>query len=241
MRQILDCFNLENEHISSDKKDLKSNDVLAVLRPHLEQLDFIVETGKSKEKKIDVPVLFGVNNKIDKSFYADALSKNGKIVIEVEAGQATENHRFLKDIFEASMMFDVEYLVLAVRNKYRTHKDFEIVFNFLETLYISNRINLPLKGILLIGYWNMKMDLLHIEYNGKTYPVAEIPDVFTHEKGRYLLIGSHSLNLALYNDEYGYPDETARVIDEKIYSFIDDEYFDLSEEEFIAKAKERLD
>ena len=123
-----------------------------MLRPHLEQLGFVVEAGKTKEQKIDVPVLFGINNRIDKSFYADALSKDGKIVMEVEAGQATENHRFLKDIFEASMMFDVEYLVLAVRNRYRTHNDFDRVFNFLETLYISNRIILPLKGILLIGY-----------------------------------------------------------------------------------------
>ena len=70
----------------------------------------------------------------------------------MEAGQATENHRFLKDIFEASMMFDVEYLVLAVRNTYRNHKDFERIYTFLETLYISNRLRLPLKGVLLIGY-----------------------------------------------------------------------------------------
>jgi intein/homing endonuclease len=129
-----------------------SNDVLALLRPYFEEIGFDVETGKSKDEKIDVPVLFGVDNRIDKSFYADALSQDGRIVIEVEAGQATENHRFLKDIFEASMMFDVEYLVLAVRNKYRTHNDFERVFTFLETLYISNRLHLPLKGILLIGY-----------------------------------------------------------------------------------------
>ena len=69
-----------------------------------------------------------------------------------EAGQATENHRFLKDIFEACMMFDVEYLVLAVRNKYRSHYDFDRVYTFLETLYVSNRLHLPLTGILLIGY-----------------------------------------------------------------------------------------
>ncbi|MDY5123375.1 MAG: hypothetical protein SPE59_06210 [Treponema sp.] len=50
------------------------------------------------------------------------------------------------------MMFDVEYLVLAVRNIYRTHADFNIIHTFLETMYISNRIKLPLKGILLIGY-----------------------------------------------------------------------------------------
>ena len=152
MRQIVDCFNVVNDRISSETNDLVSNDVLAVLRAYFEKIGFVVETGKSKEEKIDVPVLFGVDNKVDKSFYADALSQDGRIVIEVEAGQATENHRFLKDIFEASMMFDVEYLVLAVRNKYRSHNDFDRVFTFLETLYISNRLHLPLKGILLIGY-----------------------------------------------------------------------------------------
>lgn len=152
MKQIIDRFVSVNEAISSENNDLVSNDVLALLRPHLEEICFTVERGKAKDTKIDVPVLFGVDNRIDKSFYADALSADGRIVIEVEAGQATENHRFLKDIFEACMMFDVEYLVLAVRNRYRTHNDFERVYNFLETLYISNRIQLPLKGILLIGY-----------------------------------------------------------------------------------------
>ena len=152
MKQIINCFVSVNEEISSDNNDLVSNAVLALLRPHLENISFVVEKGKSKESKIDVPVLFGVDNRIDKSFYADALSNDGRIVIEVEAGQATENHRFLKDIFEACMMFEVEYLVLAVRNWYRTHDDFQRVYNFLETLYISNRIHLPLKGILLIGY-----------------------------------------------------------------------------------------
>lgn len=128
------------------------DEVLAKVRPFLEKLGYKVEIGKSANEKIDVPVLFGNDNVIDKSFYADAISKDGRIVIEVEAGQATENHRFLKDIFEACMMFDVEYLVLAVRNIYRTHDDFARIYTFLETLYISNRLQLPLKGILLVGY-----------------------------------------------------------------------------------------
>ena len=152
MDSIVNCFNVVKDKISSDNHGLVSNSVLAILRPHLEKIGFIVEKGKSKDFKIDVPVLFGLDNKIDKSFYADAISKDGRIVIEIEAGQATENHRFLKDIFEACMMFDVEYLVIAVRNKYRNHNDFERIYTFLETLYISNRLHLPLKGILLIGY-----------------------------------------------------------------------------------------
>lgn len=79
----------------------------------------------------------------------DAISADKKIVIEVEAGRATENHQFLKDIFEASMMFGVEYLVIAMRKIYRNHNDSERIYPFLETMYITNRIKLPLKGILL--------------------------------------------------------------------------------------------
>ena len=78
--------------------------------------------------------------KIDKSFNADALSGNKKIVIEVEAGRAVDNNQFLKDIFQACMMFEVEYLVIAVRNNYRGADDFSKIFTFLETLYISNRL-----------------------------------------------------------------------------------------------------
>lgn len=152
IQKVINCFKTVENEIDSDTHNLVSNDVLAVVRPYLENEGYKVEVGKSNSDKIDVPVLFGYDNKIDKSFYADALSEDGKIVIEVEAGQATENHRFLKDIFEASMMFDVEYLVLAVRNTYRNHKDFQRVYTFLETLYISNRLRLPLKGVLLIGY-----------------------------------------------------------------------------------------
>ena len=63
---------------------------------------------------------------------------------------------FLKDIFQACMMFDIEYLVIAVLNEYTgggaTTRDYHDVKTFLETLYVSNRLMLPLKGILLIGY-----------------------------------------------------------------------------------------
>ena len=62
-----------------------------------------------------MPVLFGLNNTVDQSFNADGVSNDGKIVIEVEAGRATANYAFLKDIFQASMMHGVEFLILAVR------------------------------------------------------------------------------------------------------------------------------
>lgn len=159
MRQIIECFRTVDVQKSKNAR-LKSNDMLELLRPHLESLKFKVEAGKKKEEKIDVPVLFGENGEIDKSFYADALSADGRIVIEVEAGRAVRNNQFLKDVFQACMMFDVEYLVIAVLNEYCFYSkgkemvshDYAEVRTFLETLYVSNRIRLPLKGILVVGY-----------------------------------------------------------------------------------------
>ena len=132
IQDVINSFKAVETEIESETKELKSNEVLHGVKPYLEELGYIVETGKSTAEKIDVPVLFGQDNKIDKSFYADALSADGRIVIEVEAGRATENNQFLKDLFEACMMFDVEYLVWAVRNVYRTHYDFDRVYGFLE-------------------------------------------------------------------------------------------------------------
>ena len=152
IQKVIDCFKAVDKKIDSSCHKLQSDSVLAKVRLLLEKEGYCVEKSKREKEKINVPVLFGNDNKVDKFFNADALSNDGRIVIEVEAGRATENNQFLKDIFEACMMFDVEYLVLAVRNEYRTHKDFDKIYQFLETLYISNRLHLPLKGVLLIGY-----------------------------------------------------------------------------------------
>lgn len=160
IKAIIDCFKMIEPQLEEEDVRRTSNDVLALVRPYLESIGFAVETGKGKEEKIDVPVLFGENNEVDKSFFADALSADGKIVIEVEAGRAVKNNQFLKDIFQACMMFEVEYLVIAVLNEYKYNsggkqtigRDYQEIKTFLETLYVSNRLHLPLKGILLIGY-----------------------------------------------------------------------------------------
>ena len=159
MEKIVDCFKAVDA-AKSVGSQLQSNDMLMCVRPYLEKNGFKVESGKAKDEKVDVPVLFGENNSIDKSFFADALSADGRIVIEVEAGRAVFNNQFLKDIFQACMMFDVEYLVVAVLNEYmfkikgkqHVSHDYQTVRTFLETMYVSNRLRLPLKGILLIGY-----------------------------------------------------------------------------------------
>jgi hypothetical protein len=141
--ETIDSASLRKQH---------SDEVMARLRPGLESLGFRVETGKSSERKIVVPVLFGRKGKILKCFNADAHASKAGWVLEVEAGRAVDNNQFLKDIFQACMMHDVLHLAIAVRNTYRGSDDFAKVENFLETLFVSGRLQLPLKGILLIGY-----------------------------------------------------------------------------------------
>jgi len=137
---------------SSVMADQPSNTVMARLRPSLEKLGFRVEKGKSSDDKIVVPVLFGRKGKVLKCFNADAHAASSGWVLEVEAGRAVDNNQFLKDIFQACMMHDVLHLAIAVRNTYRKSDDFAKVESYLETLYVSGRLQLPLKGILLIGY-----------------------------------------------------------------------------------------
>ena len=126
--------------------------MLAKLRPGLEAIGFQVESGKSADEKIKVPVLFGANGRVEKAFEADGYNPTEKIVIEVEAGRGVVNYQFLKDLFQACVMQDVDYAVIAIRNDYRGSDDFSKVISFIETLYASQRLKLPLTGVLIIGY-----------------------------------------------------------------------------------------
>jgi hypothetical protein len=50
IRDIITCFELEVDKIKSPDFNLSSNEVLEVIRQHLEKIDFICETGKSRDK-----------------------------------------------------------------------------------------------------------------------------------------------------------------------------------------------
>jgi len=150
---IIKVFQKNNKSIDSSNHTLSSNEVLSIIRNDLISLGFNVEGGRKVIDKIRVPVLFGRNGKPEKSFDADAHNDEQNIVLEVEAGRGYTNNQFLKDLFQACVMINIEFLVIAVRNIYRDkNKDFEMVAMFFDTLYASNRFVLPLKGILLIGY-----------------------------------------------------------------------------------------
>lgn len=152
LQNVIYVFEFHEVLISSDVHNYSSNEVLEQVRAELEKLNFQIEKSKKSNDKIKVPVLFGQNGKLEKYFEADGYNISHKTVIEVEAGRAVTNYQFLKDLFQACMMYEVDYLVLAVRKYYRDNPDFQSVITFFDTLYASGRLQLPLKGILIIGY-----------------------------------------------------------------------------------------
>lgn len=149
LHRVVSIFQQQADEIDSERTHLKSNEVLSVVAPFLKEIGYKTEPI---DGKIKVPVLFGRNGKIDKFFDADGYNPNAKTVIEIEAGRAYSNNQFLKDLFQACAMDETDYLIIAVRNLYRNNPDFEKIFQFFETMYLSERLILPLKGILLIGY-----------------------------------------------------------------------------------------
>lgn len=149
---VVAAFEAVAAEIDSASHELPSNDVLALAAPHLMTAGFTVEIGKKAVEKINVPVLFGLNGRLEKSFDADAYHHSGGFVVEVEAGRGVLNNQFLKDLFQACMMHDVFYLAIVLRNTYKGRQDFDVVCRFLTTLYASQRLQLPLRGILVVGY-----------------------------------------------------------------------------------------
>jgi hypothetical protein len=150
--QVVEAFRSVSGEIDSSVYNLPSNGVLAALARPLMDLGFRVETGKTFEQKVQVPVLFGLNGQLEKSFEADAYHEAAGFVVEVEAGRGVVNNQFLKDLFQACMMNGVTEFAVALRNDYRGTNDFERAARFFDVLYASNRLKLPLEGVLLVGY-----------------------------------------------------------------------------------------
>jgi len=128
---------------------LSSNEALEIVRPQLEVYGYRVERAGSV---VRVPVLYGENGSAMKSYEVDALSSDGETVVEVEAGTGVANNGYLKDLFQACLLPDVRYLVIAMRQVYNKARDYEKVCIAFNTLYTSTRLQVPLDGVLVIGY-----------------------------------------------------------------------------------------
>jgi hypothetical protein len=151
-RQIIDVFTKRSAEIASSSHKLGSNQVLAILADDLRAIGFQIERGKKNIDKIAIPVLFGENGKIEKSFNADGYFPSQRYMLEVEAGRGVANYQFLKDLFQACACDNVDSLAIALRNTYLGSEDFTRACAFMDAVFSSRRFELPLKEVLIIGY-----------------------------------------------------------------------------------------
>ena len=149
---MIQVFEENLNQIDSEKEniDLSSNQVLEIVRPDLEKISFKVESSFHHQDKI----VFKIQTKYHEElqFHADAYQENTRTIIEVEAGRAVVNYQFLKDFYQASVIKECDYLVIAVRKQYKNTKDFEKVSKFIDGFFNDANFKIPLKGVLVIGY-----------------------------------------------------------------------------------------
>lgn len=141
---------------STGNKGVSSDAALAVLCPGLTQLGFEVEGSKSKADRISRPVLFGEAGRTRVAYEVDGFHAQHGVVLEVEAGRGAANNADYRDLIRASLMVDADYLVLAMMLQYTagktTIRSYAQTRDRIDAIYASERLKLPLKGILLVGY-----------------------------------------------------------------------------------------
>jgi hypothetical protein len=76
--------------------------------------------------------------------------------MEVESGRGWQGNAVYRDLIRASIMQEVDYLLLGVRQQYKyanvSQNDFEKTREQVEAIYASGRLNLPFKGLLVFGW-----------------------------------------------------------------------------------------
>ncbi len=131
LMDIIKIFVKHSDEFNSYNKELCSNEVLSCVSNDLKQLGYKIKETRNGP---------------------DAINKQHKIIVEVEAGRALTNNQFLRDLIETCLIDNVEYLILAVRNIYKKQHDYDKIVEFLGRLYASSKLILPLKGVLVLGY-----------------------------------------------------------------------------------------
>lgn len=141
---------------SRARSGVRSDQVLAELRPGLELLGYRVEASKRRPDTLRRPVLFGDQGTEVVTYEVDAVHDELGILVEIEAGRGAMSNAVYRDLVHASLIVDARYLVLGVMSEYRysggTAKSYRDARGLLQAIYGSGRIELPFEGVLLFGY-----------------------------------------------------------------------------------------
>lgn len=156
-QDLVDLVTAVEDSIStvSDATGFSSDRVLKELATGLFRLGYAVETSKTAIDKIKRPVLFGEGGVPSVSYEIDAFHDELGIAVEVEAGRAASNNADYRNIVRTSLILDANYLAMLVPVTYRSTYAVQVYDRpraQLDAIYASDRLRLPFKGVLLIGY-----------------------------------------------------------------------------------------
>lgn len=88
----------------------------------------------------------------------DAFHDGSGIALEVEAGRAWNGNAIYRDLIRASLLLDARFLALALPIAYKPASAktaipaYRYSQELLDAIYASERLRLPLDGVLLVGY-----------------------------------------------------------------------------------------
>lgn len=161
VRDLVEVVRARREQTDSAKVEgLTSDRVLSHLRVGLETLGYRVETGKRKEERIPLPVLFGNEGQEKVRYEVDAVHDKLGVLVEIEAGRGARGNAVYRDLIRSSLIVDARFLALGVMKEYRHQsggkpivvKSYEESRALLDAVYASQRLILPFGGLLLFGY-----------------------------------------------------------------------------------------
>ena len=159
VRHFIACIEEARPRIdSTNHKGMTSDGVVRELREDLERLGWEIESGKTKAGKIHRPVLFGDNGRIRVHQEIDGWQPDLRILLEIESGRAWMGNAVYRDLIRASLVADADFLVVGVRQYYEYGKnpvsrnDFESTRDLMDSIYASQRLQLPFQGVLIFGW-----------------------------------------------------------------------------------------
>jgi hypothetical protein len=155
--EVVGTFAAARDAIDSEAvRGVTSDRALAEVRPGLMAIGFEIEGGRSRADRIRRAVLFAEMGRPLVAYEVDGFHPEHRIVLEIEAGRGAANNADYRDLVRTSLMVDADFLVLAMMLEYRAGRSrtrsCEQTRDRIDAIYASERLKLPLVGLLLLGY-----------------------------------------------------------------------------------------
>ncbi len=155
IKEIIKAFErtTDLDYKAENPKEYTSDAILKKIGKSLSDLGFDVEKRGDSSKRIKKSISTGNDAQIQ--YFIDAYHPVWRCGLEVEAGRGWKSNAVYRNIVQSILTLDVDHLVIAVRNEYRSKKeiskDYDKLARLCDALYSNNRIEMPVT-MCVIGY-----------------------------------------------------------------------------------------